>query len=261
MKLTILKFCSVLCAIAVFIGIFTTYVFSTKLNRAKVWLSTYEEYSQSVDVSKYDFFGVDVFEMEEIVVKNKSCRIYSLTATILVFFVCIFCNLMYLGELKENQVTSDKSNFKFKNIILTILTVLGVIGTNVGAYILYSKYIVFQTPEEKIQDALNYMYSPMSEYEASQSESRALFYFLICLIVVSVLTSIISSVLNYINQRKTYKPKVIEITTPITTVDITPSQLTQQDFTEHECLLISEYRKRPEMQEAVDRLLGIAQTK
>lgn len=202
MKSTILKISSVLCGICVLISAFATYVCFVKSTRAEQWMSTYEEYSQYMDVSKYDFLGTNVYEMEEIISKSQGDKTCGLIITVVLLLTSVICGLLHLKITKSKQPHSTTQKFKFKNIIPRLLMALGIIGTNVGAYVLYYKYILFPTPDEKIQNALDYLYSPMSEYETTQSETETLFYFLIGLIVVSVLLFIVSTIINHINRRK-----------------------------------------------------------
>ncbi len=264
MKYSVLKFCSALSIIAVFASIFAIYVCSEKLERAELWVSTYKEYSQSIDVSKYNFLNVNVFEMEEMIPKQQNYKTYSSAASVLLTMICVFCNLMYWGELKEHTTSVTNNRFKHKTIFLKILTLLGFVGVNIGTYIFYTKYIVFKTPDEDIKNALANLYSTMSEYETTQLQNKSSFYFLIFLIIISGLLCVICFIINHIRLKKILLPATTDTDTLDKTTDIVPSETKSQNvksliFTEHECLLISEYRKRPEMQEAVDKLLGLTQ--
>lgn len=203
MKLTVLKLCSALSIIAVFASIFAIYVHSEKIERAELWVSTYEEYSQAIDVSKHDFFNVDVFDMEEMISKQQTYKIYSFVAVVSSTLFCIFLHFVYLRELKKYKPLNTNNKFKIKTILLKLLTLLGFVGTNVGTYMLYKRYILFKTPDETIQESLAHVYSPLSEYEAMQLENENTFHFLISLIIVSSLICVISFIINRIRLKRT----------------------------------------------------------
>lgn len=202
MKQLIFKIFSIVSLIGVFVGAFTTYVYFTQFDRAKLWVSAYNDYVQVLDVSKYDCFGVNIYTMEEILTNYKNYSVYCLVGTACIAIICSCC-ILYVITNKKNE-SSNKANLNKKhiNIIPKVLIALSVIGMNLGVYIFYTKYILLLTPEEKMNQSINYVYSSIAENEIAEQQNNFLFYFLISLVIISFIICIVSSIVIHTSKKK-----------------------------------------------------------